>query len=195
MNEIKKNAFVALTLISLVTLLLLAPLSGAAPPKKILVTVSRATTIWNLGTDVWMGGENTWHSRNSAIGGNAYTITSVSQGIYMSGYNRAVVDQNLEIEGLFMGATPMGQGNSRMYSTLNLTDTEGRSGTFEGVLHYSGEMVIYPRAPLTGFLVPYNAVSHGVWHGTGDFKGWTYTVDEEYIDGVSQGMVGYLLIP
>lgn len=46
-----------------------------------------------------------------------------------------------------------------------------------------------------GFLVVYNGVSHGVWYGTGDFKGWDYTVDEEYIDGTSQGIVAFLLIP
>ncbi len=191
----KKSVCIALMLISLVALLLLVPLAAAATPKKIPVVVSRGTQIFQLGTDVWMGGENTWHSRNSVIVGNTYTITSVSQGVHLSGSNHAVADQNLEIQGLFMGSTPFGNGNSRVDSTITVNDNEGHSGTFEGVLHYRGEMVIYPIAPLIGFLAPYNAVSHGIWHGTGDFTGWTYIVDEQYVAGVSQGIVAFLLIP
>jgi hypothetical protein len=191
----KKMLIIILGLSLLMLSTILAPLAMAATPKKITVVVTRATNSWTLGTDVWMGGENTWHSRNSIVGGNAYTISSASEGLYLSGSNQAVIDQNLEIQGLFRGVTPIGRGNSRIDSTITMSDSEGNRGTFEGVLHYSGEMLIYPSGFLKGFLTPYNAVAHGIWHGTGDFQGWTYSYDEEYINGVNQGTVAYVLIP
>jgi hypothetical protein len=194
-KKMKKVLIIVLGLSLLMLSTILAPIAMAATPKKIPVVVTRASNSWTLGTDVWMGGENTWHSRNSIVGGNAYTITSVSEGLYLSGSNRGVVDQNLEIQGLFHGVTPIGHGNSRIDSTITISDSTGKSGTFEGVLHYSGEMLIYPSGFLKGFLAPYNAVSHGIWHGTGDFQGWTYSANEEYINGVSQGIAAYVLIP
>ncbi|HEX9261028.1 MAG TPA: hypothetical protein VF893_00695, partial [Candidatus Bathyarchaeia archaeon] len=162
--------------------------------EKILVQITRSTTLWALGEDVWISEEDVYHSRNSMAEG-AYSIVEVGGGITLTGIHRGIVNQNLEIQG-YLGVVPIGQGNQQMESTITITDEEGHTGTFEGILHYRGDFGIPQTGFWAGYLIPFNAVSRGVWHGTGDFQGWTYVLEYEIINGGTPSpLVGYLLIP
>ena len=187
----KKNAVVVLALAVLMLFAVFAPAAMAKTPKKIAVAVTRGGTVWTLGLDFWTTEGGVFHSRNSEITGSIYTI--VGEGINLGGTNRGIVDQNLNIEGM-TEVLKYGKGNMRIDSTVTLTDGV-RSGTFEGILQYQGSFIKYEKGKFAGFLIPGNAVAHGVWHGTGDFQGWTYTLEEEFVGGTSQGVEAYILIP
>ncbi|HLN45742.1 MAG TPA: hypothetical protein VK209_08550 [Candidatus Sulfotelmatobacter sp.] len=56
---------------------------------------------------------------------------------------------------------------------------------------YSG-----PITSLIGYLALRNGDWKGVWHGTGDYQGWTYVLEYEVVNGVTPSpLIGYLMIP
>ena len=185
-----KKAAVVILALALLMMFAAVPVM-AITPKKIAVAVTRGGTVWTLGLDFWTTDGGVYHSRNSELTGSIYTI--VGEGINLAGTNRGIVDQNLNIEGM-TGVITYGKGNLHIDSTVTLTDGV-RSGTFEGVLQYQGSFIKFASGKYAGFLIAGNAVSHGVWHGTGDFIGWTYALEEEFVSGVSQGVLAYVMIP
>ncbi len=187
----KKVAIVVLALAVLMLFAVFAPAAMAQTPKKIPVVVTRGGTGWTLGLDFWTTEGGVFHSRNSELTGSIYTI--VGEGISLGGTNRGIANQNLNIEGM-TATLKFGKGNVHIDSTLTLTDGV-RSGTFEGILQYEGTFIKFNTGKFAGLLISGNAVAHGVWHGTGDFKGWTYALEEEFVNAVSQGIEAYILIP
>ena len=99
-------------------------------------------------------------------------------------------------------------------ATLLINSTlEFQDGTFEGTISVSGNFTVVPvtspvslipDAPIptqipglpAGTIIADNTIQRGVWHGTGQYQGWTLFLEYQTInEAASLPLVGYLLVP
>lgn len=64
-------------------------------------------------------------------------------------------------------------------------------GTFKGIIITRGVFGVMPSGPLAGLPFPLDVTQKGVWHGDGDYRGWTLVL--EFTTG--DPMEAYLLVP
>ncbi len=157
------------------TILAIAPAS-AAPSTRIPVTFARTGIQWTLGDDYWTTPDNTYHSRNSLFGFSSYRVTG--SGISLVGSSQSIVNQNEDFN--------TGIGEQHLRTTITFP-----GGTFEGVTQISGTYKPFTSITYPGFLAAINTNQKGVYHGTGDYQGWTLEIET----ATNQPVTGYVLIP
>lgn len=64
-------------------------------------------------------------------------------------------------------------------------------GTFKGIVITRGVFGVMPSGPMAGMPFPLDVTQKGVWHGDGDYQGWTLVL--EFTTG--DPMEAYLLVP
>lgn len=157
------------------TIVAVAPAS-AAPSTKIPVTFARTGIQWTLGNDYWTTPDNTYHSRNSLFGFSSYRV--VGTGINLVGSSQSIVNQNEDLN--------TGIGEQHLRTTITFP-----GGTFKGLTQISGTYKTYTSITYPGFLAAVNTDQKGVYHGTGDYQGWTLEIETT----TGQPVTGYILIP
>lgn len=173
----KTRQLIALALISVFAfsmILTIAPASAAST--KIPVTITRTGIHWALGDDYGTNPDNVYHSRNSIFGFSIYTVTG--SGVNLVGSSESVVNQNEDLN--------TGLGEQHLRTVITFPD-----GTFEGITQISGTYKTFTSITYPGFLAAINTEQKGVYHGTGDYRGWT--LELETATGLP--VTGYLLIP
>jgi hypothetical protein len=180
-----KKSFVVWTLVLFVVMMMatVAP-SMAVSSRKIPVIFTRANPFFGQG-DFWITEGDVYHVRDTTVGFDGYLVTGV--GVYLEGSTLSTGVGNLNLKN--------NVGHIAYDSHIEFQD-----GGFDGTISISGTFAIvpdtYPDPTIRGMMVPWNAVQHGVWHGTGEYRGWTLVLDFETTEGVTPSpLLGYLQVP
>jgi hypothetical protein len=179
----KTLAVLTMTLLVAMMTATLAP-SMADSSRKIPVVFTRQNPSFSQG-DFWTTEGDVYHVRNTAIEFGSYLVTG--EGVYLEGSTQGTGVGNLNLK------------NNVGHLTYD-SHLEFQNGGFDGTISISGTFIIvpdtYPNPELRGIMVAWNANQHGVWHGTGDYTGWSLVLDFETTEGVSPlPLIGYLLVP
>jgi len=83
--------------------------------------------------------------------------------------------------------TDTGIGMALSFGELNFGD-----GTFKGIIVTKGLFGVVPVGPLAGMPFPLDVTQKGVWHGNGDYQGWTLVL--QFATG-DDPIEGYILVP
>jgi hypothetical protein len=148
--------------------------SLADSPKKISVTISRSGPYGVPDSDAWVSEGGIRHVRGERLGLTSYAVKEGST-ILFSGSILSIWYYNFNVE------TGAGAGHSDTVITLPSGDM------FVGKITSQGAFKIAPSGGTQGISVK----SQGVFHGTGDYKGWTF----QYFSETGQPTEAYLLIP
>jgi hypothetical protein len=181
--------------IALLVTLMIVPASLAESSKKIPVVFTRFGPFFSQG-DSWITNGDIYHVRETVVGFGTYSVTGV--GVYLTGSSVDTGVGNLNLKN--------GVGHITYDSHLEFQD-----GTFEGTLSFSGTFTLVtetnplpePGAPIpaltpgppSGTLIANNTIQKGIWHGTGQYQGWTLVLEYQTKDGAtSLPLIGYLLV-
>jgi hypothetical protein len=173
------NKRVLVFAVALMAVAMLATPALAETPKKISITIVASGWTVDVG-ETWMTEGGTYHTRGGYLESTSYKVTGDGvNAIYgMSGYSYSdPFFGNLNLK--------TGIGHIQYDSTLVFP-----GGTFEGVINYRGTCIIGPN----GGIRLTDGHSRGVWHGTGDYQGWTLVRTQARPPPPGQPH-GYLLIP
>jgi hypothetical protein len=171
----REKIALAFAIVLLVTLMIV-PASLAESSKKIPVVLTRFDPFFSQG-DSWITNGDIYHVRETVVGFGTYSVTGV--GVYLTGsaFDTGVGNLNLK----------NGVGHIAYDSHLEFQD-----GTFEGTVSLSGTFTVAP----SGTLIANNTIQKGIWHGTGQYQGWTLVLEYQTKDGAtSLPLIGYLLVP
>jgi len=172
--------------VALLAVAMLATPVIAISPKKIAVTFYADVSLgpfpyWWLRGDVIHGRDGTLNFDNCILTGDGITLDG---GVGLKTY-----DYNINVNGIEPTPGPplaiTGKGVLRYSLVIDFGD-----GTFEGNHELRGEFKVFD----SGYVHPYNCFGHAVYHGTGDYLGWTWVMSDLTINGVPQ-FEAYILIP
>ncbi len=173
-GEKTKATRIIIQMILLFMLCMAVAPSLADSPKKISVTISRSGPYGVPDSDAWVSEGGIRHVRGERLGFTSYTVKEGST-ILFSGSALSIWYYNFNVE------TSAGAGHSNTVITLPSGDT------FVGKITSQGAFKI----ALSGGTQGVSVKSQGVFHGTGDYKGWTF----QYFSETGQPTEAYLLIP
>jgi len=168
------TAKIGILMLVFLMLSLAIPTALADSPKKIAVTISRAGPSGVPDPNAWVTDGGVRHVRGEIL---KFTTYNVKQGntVLFSGSLETHIDYNFNVE------TGVGAGLSKAVITLPSGDT------FEGKITSQGVFKVAASGGTQGVIVK----SQGVFHGTGDYQGWTL----QYFSETGQPTEAYLLIP
>ena len=164
-----------LTASLLAVAMLVTPVMSVSP-KKIPVTIDRSDP-WYIPpppTKVWISGD-VKHGRGFTGGWAHFNITGIGMDD-LNGSMSCVGNYNVNLE----------NGHGAVHIKMVITFP---GGTFEGQHNQRG--IFNMMGPGGAFPALIDGTTHAVFHGTGDYLGWTYVVTSE----TGQPREAYMLIP
>lgn len=106
----------------------------------------------------------------------------------------------VEGEGIYLEKLPGPLGTTIYF--INSATGKGRAisiselvfegGSFKGIIFTKGVFGFIPAGPLQGLPFPLDVTQKGIWHGSGEYSGWTLVIEFETGDDPIEG---YILVP